>query len=86
MQAGRLLSRSFKIERMSALKYLLERSAFGVCSYLGDRMGVASARVRMYFIYLTFAALGSPILFYLFAAFWLNIKRYINDSRKLVWK
>lgn len=86
MQAWRLLSRSFKIERMSALKYLLERSAFGVCSYLGERMGVASARVRMYFIYLTFAALGSPILFYLFAAFWLNIKRYINDSRKLVWK
>ncbi len=71
---------------MTALKYLLERSAFGVCSYLGERMGVASARVRMYFIYLTFAALGSPILIYLFAAFWLNIKRYINDSRKVVWK
>lgn len=71
---------------MPSVKYLLERSAFGVCSYLGERMGIASARVRMYFIYLTFAALGSPILVYLFAAFWLNIRRYIKDNEKVVWK
>ncbi len=71
---------------MALLKYLLERSAFGVCSYLAAHMGVASARVRMYFIYLTFATLGSPILLYLFAAFWLNIKRYIHDNHKVVWK
>lgn len=71
---------------MPSVKYLLERSAFGVCSYLGERMGIASARVRMYFIYLTFAALGSPILVYLFAAFWLNIRRYIKDNQKVVWK
>ena len=71
---------------MLSFKYLLERSAFGVCTYLGERMGVASARVRMYFIYLTFAALGSPILVYLFAAFWLNIRRYIKDNHKVVWK
>ncbi|HRD81418.1 MAG: PspC family transcriptional regulator [Saprospiraceae bacterium] len=71
---------------MPSVKYLLERSAFGVCSYLGERMGIASARVRMYFIYLTFAALGSPILVYLFAAFWLNVRRYIKDNEKVVWK
>jgi phage shock protein PspC (stress-responsive transcriptional regulator) len=71
---------------MAAIKYLLERSAFGVCSYLGARMGIASSRVRVYFIYLTFAALGSPILIYLFAAFWLNIRRYISDNQKVVWK
>lgn len=71
---------------MTALKYLLERSAFGVCSYLGARMGIASSRVRVYFIYLTFAALGSPILIYLFAAFWLNVRRYISDNQKVVWK
>lgn len=71
---------------MTGIKNLFERSAFGVCSYLGERMGVATARVRMYFIYITMATLGSPILFYLFAAFWLNIKRYIHDSRKIVWR
>lgn len=64
----------------------MERSAFGVCSYLGDKMGLASARVRMYFIYLSFAALGSPIIIYLFVAFWLNVKRYIKNSRNLRWE
>ncbi|MBI1224118.1 MAG: PspC family transcriptional regulator [Bacteroidetes bacterium] len=71
---------------MKTVKDLMERSAFGVCSYLGDKMGLASARVRMYFIYLSFAALGSPIIIYLFIAFWLNVKRYIKNSRNLRWE
>jgi phage shock protein PspC (stress-responsive transcriptional regulator) len=71
---------------MNTVKDLMERSAFGVCSYLGDKMGLASARVRMYFIYLSFATLGSPILIYLFIAFWLNVKRYIKNSRNLRWE
>ena len=71
---------------MYMIKSLLERSAFGVCSYLGEKIGVASARVRLYFIYLSFAALGSPIIFYLFVAFWLNVKRYIKKKRSLVWE
>lgn len=64
----------------------MEHSAFGVCSYLGNRMGVASARVRVYFIYLSFAALGSPIIAYLFIAFWLNIRRSIKQSRNWIWE
>jgi phage shock protein C len=71
---------------MKRMKDVLERSAFGVCSYLGEKMGVASATVRLYFIYLSFAALGSPIIVYLFLAFWLNIKRYIKRSRNLLWE
>ncbi|MBK9012716.1 MAG: PspC family transcriptional regulator [Saprospiraceae bacterium] len=71
---------------MKTAKDLMERSAFGVCSYLGDKMGLASARVRMYFIYLSFATLGSPIIIYLFIAFWLNVKRYIKNSRNLRWE
>lgn len=68
------------------IKDLMERSAFGVCSYLGDKMGLASARVRMYFIYLSFVALGSPIIVYLFVAFWLNVKQYIKNSRNFLWE
>jgi len=70
---------------MKRLKYLLEKSAFGVCNYLGHKMGISSARVRVYFIYLTFVTLGSPIIFYLFTAFWLNVKRYIKRKRNLIW-
>ena len=71
---------------MDQLKNLLERSAFGVCTYLGEKMGIASARVRLYFIYISFVAMGSPVLFYLFIAFWLNIRRYLKRSRNLLWE
>ena len=67
------------------LKNLLEKSAFGVCSYLGEKMGIASARVRLYFIYISFVALGSPIIFYLFVAFWINIREYIRNKRDVIW-
>ena len=71
---------------MNTFKDIMERSAFGVCSYLGDKMGIASTRVRMYFIYLSFVAMGSPIILYLFVAFWLNVKSYIKDKRRVIWE
>lgn len=64
----------------------MERSAFGVCSYLGEKMGIASSRVRTYFIYTSFVTFGSPVIFYLFVAFWLNVKRYIKNKRNLLWQ
>lgn len=71
---------------MSNLKDVLERSAFGVCSYLGEKMGIRSARVRMYFIYTSFVTFGSPIIAYLVLAFWLNLRRYIKSSKNPVWE
>lgn len=71
---------------MQELKSLLERSAFGVCHYVGKKMGIASARVRVYFIYISFVALGSPIIVYLFVAFWLNVKQYIKNKRNILWQ
>jgi phage shock protein PspC (stress-responsive transcriptional regulator) len=68
---------------MKKLKDIVDRNAFGVCAYLGDKMGVASARVRIYFIYISFVTLGSPILLYLFAAFWLNVKNYIRERQNV---
>ncbi len=70
---------------VDTIKKLMERSAFGACSYLGEKIGVSSARVRIYFIYVSFIALGSPIIVYLFIVFWLNIKRYIKRSRNAIW-
>jgi len=70
---------------MNQLKHIIEKYAFGVCTYLGQKIGISTYRVRMYFIYLTFAALGSPILIYLFLAFWLNVKKYIRQKRRTVW-
>jgi phage shock protein PspC (stress-responsive transcriptional regulator) len=71
---------------MTRLKDLVERSAFGVCSYLGEKMGIASSRVRVYFIYITFVTMGSPIIVYLFLVFWVNIRRYIRGKRNAIWE
>lgn len=63
----------------------VDQSAYGVCSYLGRRMRIAPARIRLYFIYISFATLGSSLIVYLFAAFWLNVKRYIYRKKNLIW-
>ncbi len=70
---------------MGSFKDLMEKSAFGVCNYIGDKIGLASSRVRMYFIYASFVAFGSPIILYLVVAFWLNIKKYLKGSGRVHW-
>jgi phage shock protein PspC (stress-responsive transcriptional regulator) len=69
---------------MEQFKSILERSLFGVCSYLGEKMQLTSARVRLYFIYLSFITFGSPIIFYLFLAFWVNIRRYVKRHKDTI--
>jgi phage shock protein PspC (stress-responsive transcriptional regulator) len=69
---------------MKNMKHFLEQSAFGVCEYIGDKMGIASSRVRLYFIYLSCGTLGSSIIFYLFMIFWVNIRRLIKTKRNVV--
>lgn len=69
---------------MEKIKNFLEQSAFGVCEYLGEKMNISSARVRLYFIYASFVAMGSPLIIYLFAAFWLNIRQYIREKRNAI--
>jgi phage shock protein PspC (stress-responsive transcriptional regulator) len=72
--------------QLENMKELLERSAFGVCDYFGDKIGIATSRVRLYFIYISFLTLGSPVVIYLFLAFWLNVKRYIRNKRNILWQ
>ena len=46
-----------------------EQQAFGVCEWLGQKLGIASTNVRMYFIYLSFFTFGSPLIVYFIVAF-----------------
>jgi len=64
----------------------MERSLFGVCAQLGEIMGVASSKIRLYFVYTTFLTLGSPIFIYLIAAFWINIKKYVHSQMNIYWE
>ena len=39
---------------MQKIREFLEMHAFGVCSSIGERLGIASTRIRMWFIYISF--------------------------------
>ncbi len=68
------------------MKDILEKSAFGVCTYIGEKVGIATSRVRLYFIYLSCATLGSSVLLYLFMAFWVNIRKSLKRNDRTVWE
>jgi phage shock protein PspC (stress-responsive transcriptional regulator) len=67
---------------MKNFKHFIEWHVFGVCSYLGDIMGIAPATIRKYFMYTSLLTMGSPIIFYIFTAFWMNIKQYISEGKR----
>jgi phage shock protein PspC (stress-responsive transcriptional regulator) len=67
---------------MRSVREVIESHAFGVCAAIGERMGIATARIRMWFIYISFLTLGSPLIIYMVLAFWINIKNYIYSAKR----
>lgn len=67
---------------MNRLKAIVEWNAFGVCAAVGEKLGIATSRIRIFFIYATFLAMGSPLIVYMILAFWMNIKHYIMSARR----
>ena len=67
---------------MKRFKDFIEWQAFGVCAAIGERLGIATSRIRMWFMYISFLTLGSPIIVYMVLAFWMNMKRYIRARRR----
>jgi len=65
---------------MKYILYFFEKQAFGVCNRLGELLGISSTIIRLYFIYLSFLTFGSPIIIYLFLAFWMNVRRYLRRA------
>jgi phage shock protein PspC (stress-responsive transcriptional regulator) len=63
-------------------KQFIEWHVFGVCSYIGEKFGIASSTIRKYFIYISCLTMGSPVIIYLFVAFWMNIKNYISSAKR----
>ena len=67
---------------MNRMKQMIEWRVFGVCEPLGEKLGISSSRIRMWFIYISFLTMGSPVIIYMVMAFWLNIKNYILSARR----
>ncbi|MXV15379.1 PspC domain-containing protein [Hufsiella ginkgonis] len=62
-----------------------EKYSFGVCAYLGERFSVSISKIRLFFIYSSFLAVGFPLVFYFLAAFVLDIRTYIKRIRTRTW-
>ncbi len=67
---------------MKNIKHFIEWHVFGVCAAIGERLGIATSVIRKNFIYISLITMGSPVIIYLFLAFWMNIKRYILNARR----
>ena len=74
------------VQWINQIRKILEPTAFGVCSHIGKKMGIASKHIKLFFIYTTFIANWSPIIIYLILAFWLNMKRYIVERKNKLWE
>jgi phage shock protein PspC (stress-responsive transcriptional regulator) len=66
-------------------KSLIEQTAYGVCTKIGERIGLSTRRIRVFFIYTSFLTLGSPVIVYMILAFWINMKNYVREKRTAVW-
>jgi phage shock protein PspC (stress-responsive transcriptional regulator) len=62
-----------------------ERYSFGVSTYLGQKFNISIVKIRLFFIYSSFLAVGFPIVFYVMAAFVLDIRGYIKKKRLQIW-
>ena len=74
---------------INTIRQWFEAKAFGVCQWWGNKLGINTTTVRMYFIYLSFFTFGSPIIIYFIMAFILDHKKYFKPfytrKRPSVW-
>jgi hypothetical protein len=49
------------------------------------RLGIATSKIRQFFIYASILTMGSPVIIYMVLAFWRNIRRYIWAAKRNPW-
>ncbi|MDH4089998.1 MAG: PspC domain-containing protein [Cyclobacteriaceae bacterium] len=73
------------MERLTdRIQHFFELYAFGVCTRLGEILGVATSSIRLFFIYASFITFGSPVIIYLTLAFIMNMRKHLR-KRNQVW-
>lgn len=70
---------------MKKLQIFLEKQVFGVCTFVGEKLGIASSSIRLFFIYASFITFGSPVIVYLCMAFLMNLHKSLRRKRSTVW-
>ncbi|MBT1702365.1 PspC domain-containing protein [Fulvivirgaceae bacterium PWU20] len=69
---------------MQKIQDFFEAYAFGVCTRLGEKLGMATSSIRLFFIYASFLTFGSPVLIYLALAFVMNMRKHLR-KRSPIW-
>ena len=72
----------FKIPVLNSIIHFFEKEHFGVSEWWGDKLNINPIIVRKFFIYLSFIALGSPVLIYFIMAFILENKPSLSLGKK----
>jgi phage shock protein PspC (stress-responsive transcriptional regulator) len=70
---------------MNTIIEFIQKYAFGLCAYLGEKFGIAPKKVRLYFIYASFITLGFGFFVYLVMAFFMRFRNYLKPQRSKVW-
>ena len=70
---------------MKRIQSFFEDKAFGVCTMLGEKMGVATSSIRLFFIYASFLTFGSPVIIYMSIAFLMNMKKHLRKHLNPLW-
>ena len=69
---------------LKKIQHFFQEHAFGVCAWLGERLGIATSSIRLFFIYASFLTLGSPVIIYLTLAFVLNMRKHLRRDKMSV--
>ncbi len=70
---------------LNNIRTFFEKQAFGVCTWLGDKLHMRSSVIRLFFIYASCLTVASPLIIYMILAFWLKMKSYVRAKRTSVW-
>lgn len=70
---------------MKKIQNFFEDKAFGVCTMLGEKLGIATSSIRLFFIYASFLTFGSPVIIYLGLAFLMNIRKHLRKRKNPLW-
>lgn len=69
---------------ISQVRHRVEKEWFGVLTRMGTRLGIPVSKLRVFFIYSTFATVGIMTLIYLMMAFLLWVKDIFITRRPSV--
>tara|TARA_R110002049_G_scaffold245596_2_gene419691 strand:- start:5452 stop:5685 length:234 start_codon:yes stop_codon:yes gene_type:complete len=62
------------------IQELFERNFFGVCEWWGNKLGIKTSRIRLFFIYFSFISVGISFFVYLTMAFILEHKELFKKA------